>query len=280
MVPTDFRYIAPFTATQRASTRGASRPRGAAFTASRRLPRLRYASIIAWLLSARRRHAAHRLAPFTAPLRTAPLRWASQRSATYLAATMFALGGLLPAEMATPQVTDASTGCGYWRSETKPPPAIKVLFRDGHMRWVDFRKYVQTVVSSEWGSTPAELRKAGAVAVKQYGWRHVSRWHGQSYRGSCFHVYGWNRDQIYKEGKTASVVAVDATSATWSWTLRNWRTGSLLFTSYRAGEAKRCASDAGKRLYARSATRCAWAGWSAERILETYYADHHAALRR
>jgi hypothetical protein len=194
-----------------------------------------------------------------------------------LAAVTIAVGGGLSPVASAP--AEAATGCGYWRSETQRPPSIRVLLGDGRIVWVDFRRYVERVTSSEWGSTPAELRKAGALAVMQYAWRHVTRWSGQSYRGTCFHVYSSTRDQIYRHTKTASFEAVGATGWAFQHTLRNARSGTLLFTSYRAGDRKRCASDAGRRLYARSATRCANAGWSAERILEAYYSDSRAVLR-
>lgn len=179
---------------------------------------------------------------------------------------------------AAPSQTTASD-CAYHRSETRPPPYIRVLLKDGRTVWVDFKLYVARVTSSEWGSTPTTLRQAGALAVRQYGWRHVSRWSGQSWNGRCFHVYGWSRDQIYHHGKIPSDQAKSAASWASRHTLRNRETGTLLFTSYRAGWRKACASDAGDRLFARSATRCAWAGWGSERILTTYYRERKAVLR-
>jgi hypothetical protein len=59
-------------------------------------------------------------------------------------------------------------------------------------------------------------------------------------------------------------------SATWSVTLR--RNGNFFPTQYGPGKPGPCAYDAGKKLYAASARRCAnKLGWSAERILARYY---------
>ena len=192
-----------------------------------------------------------------------------------LMAATVALGGAT-ADIAT---TSAASECAYWRSETRPPPAIKVLLGDGRTVWVDFPLYVARVTSSEWGSTPTELRKAGALASMQYAWRYVTRWSGRSYNGRCYHIRSDSSDQIYKHGKTATVEAHNAAQWALNHRLVNARSGVLVYTPYRAGYRKNCASDAGRRLYARSATRCAWNGWSAERILETYYSDRRAVLR-
>ena len=192
-----------------------------------------------------------------------------------LMAATVALGGAT-ADIAT---TSAASECAYWRSETRPPPYIKVLLNDGRTVWVEFPKYLARVVSSEWGSTPTELRKAGALASMQYAWRYVSRWSGRNRNGRCYHIRSDSSDQIYRHDKTPTLSAHDAARWALNHTLRNARTNTLVYTPYRAGVRKNCASDAGRKLFARSATRCAWNGWGAERILEVYYSDRHAVLR-
>ena len=42
------------------------------------------------------------------------------------------------------------------------------------------------------------LRRAGAVAVKQYAWFHVLKWRGGKYNGDCFDVKDTTADQLYK----------------------------------------------------------------------------------
>lgn len=163
-----------------------------------------------------------------------------------------------------------SPACSAWHSETTPPPTIRVLItRTGRVVTVPFQLYVSRVVSVEFNFVPLALRKAGAVAVKLYAWHRVIRWSGRSHNGHCFHVYDGVRDQLYRV-KDPRPEVWQAVRATWSW--RVLRQGHLVFTSYRTGRRVPCASDVdGHRLYARSAWRCALSGWSASRILATYY---------
>ena len=180
-----------------------------------------------------------------------------------------------------PAANDARVGtspCAAWRSERTPPPLIRVLLKAGRVVTVPFRLYVARVVASEWGSSPTELRRAGAIAVKQYAWSRVIRWSGRSSRGRCFHVHADTRDQIYRPGKVPSAEVWAAVYSTWRWTLRN-RDGSLIHTGYRTGaRGIRCAHDAGRRLLARSARRCALAGWSTTAILLRYYGHREPVL--
>lgn len=167
--------------------------------------------------------------------------------------------------------------CATWRSERTPPPSIRVLLRPGHVVVVPFRLYVARVMASEWGSTPEQLRRAGAIAVKQYAWSRVIHWSGRSSRGHCFHVHADTRDQIYRV-KTPPAYVWEAVNATWHWTLRR-ADGGLIHTNYNTGaRGLGCAADAGDFLHARSARRCAIAGWSAGRILVRYYGHRGARL--
>ena len=63
-----------------------------------------------------------------------------------------------------------------------------------------------------------------------------------------------------------------ATNNTWDWTLR--RGGKFFSTTHSIGQRHVvCGADAGSELKVRSARKCArWQDWSAEQILETYYA--------
>lgn len=168
--------------------------------------------------------------------------------------------------------------CAAWRSERTPPNSIRVLLvRTGRVVAVPFALYVERVMASEWSSTPPELRKAGAVVVKQYAWSRVIRWSGRSSHGRCFHVTSGVGDQIYRPDARPRPEVVDAVRTTWRWTLRG-PDGRLLHTGYRTGSPGHCAKDAGQRLYARSARRCAEAGWTARAILLAYFADRGARL--
>jgi peptidoglycan hydrolase-like amidase len=174
---------------------------------------------------------------------------------------------------ATVSPVAAATGqCTNWDSRTQPPETIAVYrVSEGFVERVDFKHYVINVVSSEWNVEEKALRRAGAVAVKQYAWFHVLKWRGGTFNGDCFDVKDTTADQLYK-AKAASNIPLrvkKAVNYTWGWRL--WRGSKFIMTGYRTGQNVACASDAGYKLYARSAAKCARKGWSAGRILEKYY---------
>ena len=174
-----------------------------------------------------------------------------------------------------PSIASASAGlnqCTKWTSKENPPETISVYrVSEGFVERVNFKAYVTRVVSSEWNVREAELRKAGAVAVKQYAWYHVLHYRGGRHNGKCYDVRDTTSDQIYmsKNLNTIPSGVHSVVNATWSWRL--WRGEKFPMTGYRTGSPSPCASDAGYRLYAKSANRCAVNGWSATRILEKYY---------
>jgi peptidoglycan hydrolase-like amidase len=166
----------------------------------------------------------------------------------------------------------AATQCTQWTSRSQPPQTIKVYrVSEGRVETVDFKHYVMRVVSREWNVDQRELRKAGAHAVKQYAWYHVLRWRGGTYNGKCYDVKDTTADQLYanKPLDTIPYRVKKAVNATWTWRL--WRSDKFIMTGYRRGDDVPCAADAGYRLYVRSGRKCAAKGWSAERILRTYY---------
>src|SRR5437879_1731743 len=74
----------------------------------------------------------------------------------------------------------ATAHCTGWSSTTRPPSTIRV-YRSGLHRTVavDFRQYVRVVVANEWGPThPRASLRAGAIAIKQYGWYFAMHWRG------------------------------------------------------------------------------------------------------
>ena len=86
---------------------------------------------------------------------------------------------------------------------TEPPQTIRVLRTTGPapgtVQTVDFRSYVEDVLSHEYGasSPPAALR-VGAILVKQYAWYHAMRWRGKSASGGCYDVVDTWRDQVFR----------------------------------------------------------------------------------
>jgi len=181
----------------------------------------------------------------------------------------------LPISMSQPAVASAAAGkdrCTVWSSWTEPPETIKVYrVSEGKVDNVDFKDYVMRVVSREWNVEQGALRKAGAVAVKQYAWYYVLHYRGGKFNGNCFDVKDTTADQLYAEKAVVGLPAgvKSAVNDTWSWSLR--RDGKFPLTGYRRGADVGCAQNAAYRLYVRSARKCAKAGWSAEQILAKYY---------
>jgi peptidoglycan hydrolase-like amidase len=185
-------------------------------------------------------------------------------------ASVFVVGITAPV-----QTVAAATGaqCTNWTSRQAPPPDIAVYrVSEGFVERVNFKDYVARVVSREWNVKYHELRKAGAVAVKQYAWYHVLKWRGGTYNGKCFDVRDSTADQLYASKPTSQIPGEikRAVNDTWTWRLRR-ADGKFPMTGYRRGADVPCADDAGYRLYVRSGKKCAAAGWSTEQILQTYY---------
>ena len=126
-------------------------------------------------------------------------------------------------------------------------------------------------MSREWNVPQNALRRAGAVAVKQFAWFHVLHYRGGKYNGECYDVKDTTADQLYSSKPLAQIPrrVKKAVKATWGWTL--WRGDKFPMTGYRVGKRVSCAEDAGYRLYVRSARHCVKLGWSTEQILTTYY---------
>ncbi len=179
---------------------------------------------------------------------------------------------VVPLAMPVQPVAAAKGSCTDWSSTTEPPPEIRVYrVTEGRVETVDFKLYVARVVSREWNVKQHALRRAGAVAVKQYAWYHVLHWRGGKYNGECFDVRDSTADQLY-----ASKAASQIPSRVWravrsTWTWRLYRDGKLPMTGYRRGADVGCAENGGYRLYVRSARKCAKHGWSASQILAAYY---------
>lgn len=170
-------------------------------------------------------------------------------------------------------VAAANGSCTDWSSTTAPPPTIRVYrMRLGRVETVDFKKYVKRVASREWNVEQGALRRAGAVAVKQYAWYHVLHWRGGTFEGQCFDVRDSTADQLYASKPLSGIPRSVKRAVNGTWTWRLFRGDKFIITGYRRGQKEiACAEDAGYRLYARSAKKCANQGWSAERILGTYY---------
>ncbi len=204
-------------------------------------------------------------------MRIAPAMLAGRVAPAMLAvfASLIALPIAMPA---TALASAQPKQCTQWTSTTQPPPTIEVYrVSEGKVDTVDFKDYVVRVVSREWNVKQGALRKAGAVAVKQYAWYHVLHYRGGTFNGQCYDVKDTTADQLYAEKLIASIPSrvKKAVNATWSWTLK--RGVKFPMTGYRRGADVACAANAGYHLYVRSARKCAKQGWSADKILAVYY---------
>jgi len=183
---------------------------------------------------------------------------------------------LVPAEaLNAPAVSARSSAndCQGWNSTTRPPDYIRVLRRkSGRIERVPFRKYVVTVLGKEWPSyLPQAVVEAGAVAVKQYAWYHALGKPRLTRNGRCYDVRDGVGDQLYKPNR-ARVRQDHHNAVKKTWSVRLLKNGKLFMTGYRRGAKNKCGRDStGWKLFARSATRCAYKGYDFRRILRTYY---------
>jgi hypothetical protein len=176
-----------------------------------------------------------------------------------------------------PAAARAAAVCTGWTSETQPPATIRVLRTTGPgaggVAVVPFREYVTVVMAAEWGPTnPTEALRAGAVAVKEYGWVRAMTWRGKTADdGTCYDVADSTVDQVYApethDPAASLIAAVDAT-----WGVTALRAGHLFATHYEGGAKVACAADAdGRRLFQNSAMSCARDGLAMDAILRAYY---------
>ncbi len=96
------------------------------------------------------------------------------------ALTLAAIAVALPSSAPT---VEAATACTNWKSTYTPPKTIRVLrsygAASGKVQVVPFRAYVENVMAWEWPEAyPTQALRAGAVAVKQYGWYYARKWRG------------------------------------------------------------------------------------------------------
>jgi hypothetical protein len=193
--------------------------------------------------------------------------------ATGLGVSLLLPAGLFIASGVAAGVSDGGD-CSRWTSTTQPPDYIRVYRnKSGRIDRVPFRRYLVVVLGKEWpGYLPHAVIEAGAVAAKQYAWYHVLQGPRRLKDGRCFDVRDGIQDQLYRPHKSR-VRRRDhhnAVNATWHITLI--KRDRFFMTGYRRGYKARCGRDAnGWKLFARSATRCAYSGKDFIQILRIYY---------
>ncbi|SFP87688.1 SpoIID/LytB domain protein, partial [Actinomadura madurae] len=164
----------------------------------------------------------------------------------------------------------SSTGCKTDGTNSKLPTTI-LVYRVSLNRVdrVSFKTYVKNVLPNEWvPSWPRESLRAGAVAVKSYGWYWALHSTRKTPGGQCFDVYDNTSSQVYKPGSaTASTsAAVDAT-----WGTRMTRGGKILEAHYCATTTACGGWVTGDWMSQYGSRDKANAGWSHSRILKAYY---------
>ncbi|WP_198653424.1 SpoIID/LytB domain-containing protein [Actinocorallia populi] len=123
------------------------------------------------------------------------------------------------------------TGCTTDGTHSRLPTTILVhRVSLGRVDRVDFKTYVKNVLPNEWvPSWPAESLKAGAMAVKSFGWHWALTSTRKTSWGECYDVRDDTASQVYRPGSAtaATSAAVDAT-----WNTRMTRDGKILQAHY------------------------------------------------
>ncbi|WP_433330704.1 SpoIID/LytB domain-containing protein [Spirillospora sp. CA-294931] len=166
--------------------------------------------------------------------------------------------------------TPPSTGCKTDGTHSKLPTTI-LVYRVSAKRVdrVAFKTYVKNVLPNEWvTSWPRESLRAGAVAVKSYGWYWALHSTRKTSWGQCFDVYDNTSSQVYKPGsaKASTSAAVDAT-----WGTRMTRGGKIMQAQYCATTTACGAWVDGDWMSQYGSRDKANAGWTYSRILKAYY---------
>jgi peptidoglycan hydrolase-like amidase len=141
------------------------------------------------------------------------------------------LNATLKNNNASHQFLTGASGCKTDGTESTLPTTI-LVYRVSLNRVdrVDFKTYVKNVLPNEWiSSWPAESLKAGAMAVKSFGWYWALHSTRKTSSGACFDVYDNTSSQVYVPGSATSATsaAVDAT-----WGTRMTRGGDILQAHY------------------------------------------------
>ncbi|GAA1661505.1 hypothetical protein GCM10009733_068990 [Nonomuraea maheshkhaliensis] len=168
-------------------------------------------------------------------------------------------------------VTSGSpTGCKTDGTDTRLPTTILVYRKSlDRVERVEFKSYVKNVLPNEWVSGwPAESLKAGAMAVKNFGWYWALHSNRKTPSGQCFDVYDHTSSQVYKPGsaKSTTSAAVDAT-----WGMRLTRNGKIFRAQYCATTTDCGNWVDGDWMSQKGSRDRANEGWNYAQILRKYY---------
>jgi hypothetical protein len=221
--------------------------------------------------------------------------------AALLAASLLAAS--LPGSVMSASVNKSDCSKPYWNSREVPPPSIRVGITGRHddvsatkvkrIRTVPFKRYVKTVMRTEFPGWIARERKggaayiaAGAVAAKQYAWYWTTQKARYRINGKCFDVYDNVRDQVYDPGKQQSSANEARTNraveSTWTRIIRRKKAGGgsefvLPFYLHDGSKATGACGGTppgykrGYRMFRSNALTCAKRGKGANAILVRSY---------
>ncbi|GGK91576.1 hypothetical protein Sme01_53940 [Sphaerisporangium melleum] len=155
-------------------------------------------------------------------------------------------------------------------TQTKLPTTILVYRKSlDRVERVPFKTYIKNVLPNEWRSHwPKESLKAGAIAVKNFGWYWALNSASRTPSGQCYDVTDHTSSQMYKPGSAtaATNAAVDAT-----WGTRMTRGGKIFKAQY-CSTTTACGHWVTGDWMSQNGTRDkAEAGWSHSRIVKYYY---------
>ncbi|MEV5570595.1 peptidase inhibitor family I36 protein [Spirillospora sp. NPDC052269] len=155
-------------------------------------------------------------------------------------------------------------------TNTRTPSSI-LVYRVSQRRVerVDFKTYVKNVLPNEWmAGWPRESLKAGAMAVKSYGWYWAMHSSRKTPWKQCFDVYDTDSSQVYHPGSATSSTnaAVDAT-----WSTRMTRSGSIFQAQYCSYPAACRDYRTGQWMSQNGSRDLAKSGWGYAGILHHYY---------
>jgi hypothetical protein len=182
--------------------------------------------------------------------------------------------------------TVTGPSCTGYSSQISAPATIRVLLHASFkIVTVPFEQYVKDTLPHEWiTSWAAESLKAGAVAVKSYGWYWTTHLGGYlDTPGNCFDVTDDSSFQVYKAntGTPSTDAAVEA-----SWTTITRKNSQVLQAAYACtlpfvngktdcstqGPKEKCGAGVnGSQLSQWGSQACAKQGMSYQNILKTYY---------
>ncbi|MEU6407659.1 SpoIID/LytB domain-containing protein [Microbispora sp. NPDC046933] len=162
------------------------------------------------------------------------------------------------------------TGCKTDGTDSKLPTTILVYRKSlDRVDRVEFKTYIKNVLPNEWRSYwPRESLRAGAIAVKHFGWYWALRSASKTPSGQCYDVSDDTSSQMYKPGSAtaATNAAVDAT-----WGTRMTRNGKLFKAQYCSTTTACRHWVTGDWMSQTGSRDKANAGWSYSRILTYYY---------